>query len=351
MKILITGMTASQVLSQRRTIKYTTYVEVYKRLLEKLNHTVTVRVVTPGEDLREFDRVIVGLTPVNALNAKHMFGALWTLHLLRSGKVRGACHLHDWNVRAIFSSARAISKDFDKRLYQNAVLLRDHKEKVRDTPRLRRVIEDVIETISYGFCTVKVYVITPLLDGGDHSLLLQGTTMNKHQLWPIDVLGSCGWNRWAHEVKGWKPVKRRRAWIHAALPLDKGFAQRIRASSWGLELYGPASPDRRKIPEDQLIQQYWEVEGLIAMPYYHAGSGWCRARFVHAAALGTVIVCDKREGAVIGPSYTLSMKEIEILNSKQLRELAAAQARELKKVVWSEQQLIYELDGLIRRKT
>lgn len=351
MKILITGMTATQVNSARRVVKYTSYPEIYGRCLIKAGHDVMFRAVEPGEDLKEFDRVIIGLAPANALNAKHMFGALWALHLLRSGAIRGIAQMDDWNYRVTFSGARAIAKDFDNRLYQKSVLIRDYKEKVYRTPRLRRSVEKMIETIGSNFHTSKVHVIAPLLSGGDHSQLLRGTTLDKTQLCPIDVLGGCNWKFWENESKrNWGVVKRRRAWIHAALPANKSFMQKIRESSWNLEIYGPAAHDKRKLPEDQLIQQYWEVEGLIAMPYYHAGSGWCRARFVHAAALGAVIVCDKREGAVIGPSYTLAMKEIEALSPRQIRELAAAQARELRKVIWTEERLIDELNSMVKEK-
>lgn len=349
-KILITGCTATQVCSQRRIVKYTSYPEIYGKMLEKAGHEVTSRPVTPGEDLKEFHRVIIGLAPVNALNTRHMFGALWALHLLDKGMIRGCVQMDDWNYRITFSGARSMAKDFNKRLYDNPVLLRESKEAVRDTPKLRRPIERMIEIIGDDFASLQgVNVIVPLLEKGDRSQMLDGTTMRYGQLMPVDVLAGHPWKELEADVKQWKPVKRRRAWIHAALPANKGFAERLRAAAWPIEHYGPSAPDRRKLTEDKLIKQYYEVEGLIAVPYYHAGSGWARARFMHAAVTKTVIVCAKKEGDVIGPSYTYTMNDIEKMKPQQLRELAEAQSKELRKAVWPEKKLVEVLDNAVRR--
>lgn len=349
MKILITGMTATQVNSQKRIVKYTSYPEIYGRCLEKAGHKVTFRPVIVGEDLREYDRVIIGLAPVNALNAKHMFGALWALHLLHKDEVRGAIQMDDWAYRMVFSGARSMSKDFNKRLYDKNVLTRDHKELVKNTSRFKKAIETVITNIGDKFFS-NVQIISPLLPNGDHMRILAGTPLTLSSLIPVNVLSGCDWSHWEEQSKNWNPVKRRRVWIHAALPSNKGFAERIKASSWAVEHYGPTAVDKKKLPEHQLIQKYWEVNGLIAMPYYHAGSGWCRARFVHAAAMGAVMACDKREGEVIGPSYTMTMNEIEKLKPVQLRELATSQASELRKVVQRELDLVDRLDSVVRNK-
>lgn len=352
MKILITGCTATQVASQKRIVKFTSYPEIYGRMLEKAGHHVTFRPVTPGEGLKEFSRVIIGLAPVNALNTRHMFGALWALHLLDRGDIRGIVQMDDWNYRATFSGARSMSKDFETRLYKKEMLLRDYKEMVRDVPKLRKPIEHMIAKIGNSFSNLgqgNVKVIAPLFETGNHRLMINGTSLDVKQILPIDVLGGYDWKALQRKVSSWDTVKRRRAWIHAALPSNKGFSEKIKSFKWPIEEYGPNAPDKRKLKEDELIRQYWDVEGLIAMPYYHSGSGWVRARFMHAAITKTVIGCDPKEGIAIGPSYTNTMDEIEKMKQQQLRELASAQAKDLQKLVWPEKRLIDSLDTIMRK--
>ena len=79
MKILMTGFTALQINTERRTIQKIDVPALIVKALTDMGHEVDWRKVTPGEDLSSYDVAWVNLAPLNSLNGRQgAMGALYT---------------------------------------------------------------------------------------------------------------------------------------------------------------------------------------------------------------------------------------------------------------------------------
>ena len=60
--------------------------------------------------------------------------------------------------------------------------------------------------------------------------------------------------------------------------------------------------------------------------YFHAGSGWWRARPLQVADAESILLCDDKEAAVYGEAYVgLKAGDVEKMDTDQLSALAKAQ--------------------------
>ena len=70
MKVLITGFTALQINTEKRTIQKIDVPASIVKALREAGHEVDWRKVTPGEDLSSYDVAWVNLAPLNSLNGR-----------------------------------------------------------------------------------------------------------------------------------------------------------------------------------------------------------------------------------------------------------------------------------------
>ncbi len=343
MKILLTGMTATHVGSTRRMMGFTSSTQMYAELLRKAGHTVEQRSVVPGEDLKKYNRVIVGIAPPNALNARHVYGALWAMRCGLDSKYSTLTYFNDWNVRVCLSGFKTQSNSHER--IWRAILPREHRDVA--SSKYKSAIEKTVDDFVKSWPLTTIF---PLRNGGDMGLVLSGTQIDEMvarrfdptMAYPVD------------KIKFVRSKNRERSWVLGALSPQERWVKRLNLVQ-PAQLFGCKSLKQERISENQLIQRYALTRGVLAHPYYHAGSGWYRSRFVHAAITGSIALADPREAAILGPSYSLAAEEYNTImterSDKFLNNLANDQKHELSGRAWGKMKMIKVINEIVHNRS
>ena len=105
LSIIVTGFTALQINTEKRTIQKIDVPASIVKALREAGHDVDWRKVTPGEDLSSYDVAWVNLAPLNSLNGRQ--GAMGALYTLSSG-LPCVGFFDDWQTNTVFNGARAL---------------------------------------------------------------------------------------------------------------------------------------------------------------------------------------------------------------------------------------------------
>ena len=143
MKILMTGFTALQINTERRTIQKIDVPALIVKALTDLGHEVDWRKVTPGEDLSSYDVAWVNLAPLNSLNGRQ--GAMGALYTLSSG-LPAVGFFDDWQFNTVFNGARAMVKK-PAMLYKHLLVGTEHRGEEGATYFSRADIEAALERV------------------------------------------------------------------------------------------------------------------------------------------------------------------------------------------------------------
>jgi hypothetical protein len=277
MNILITGVTETHVNHPDRasSTKFISIPELMSNGFMSLGHQVDHRAVEIGEDLSMYDKVFVYVYPLDH-NAIHPDKAVYTLTQRPDAYV---C-LDDWAFQKILPTWK-----------------------------------DTIDLTNYVW-------IAPLFPWGN----------TKKMNLPIE------------EIKAWDPSplyklppvyklswqQRKQAWYNASLSKDAHDWAAKQGTHWPIYSVGGKALGQPRILESDVVWQYGSFKGVLCPTYSHAGCGWWRVRYLHAAAAGCVLGGNPLELNMIGSSYSFTLKGLEMMDDEALRHLATLQSIELK---------------------
>lgn len=367
MRVLMTGCTALQIDSQNRTIQKIDGPASIVESLRSRGHYVEWRKVEPGEDLESWDVIWVNLAPINSLNGRA--GAMGSLYALSSGK---PCvgFFDDWQFPAVFNGMRALSRRpemlykymlvgaahrgeeaatyFDKDEVEAArariIAANPEAEKktyidryyYRDTDEGVRPFEDRLVATARAFNTERwshgMVPVVPMYAWGDRTKVRKRMPQTMGAIEPLDLSSTIYPLIAPHAPL--PPEEKRRAWMLGALmPHDTWIDKKD--FDWPVEYMGAKGLIKKRggervKTESDVIDRYNQVWGILSPPYPHSGCGWWRSRFMYAAKIGSVLVCDKGEGDPLGAPYKVTMKQVEAMTDSQLQQLAADQAAALR---------------------
>lgn len=339
MKILMSGFTATHVLSKRRSIISTPSTFLMYDALQHAGHQVEARPIIVGEDLTGYHRVIVGIAPPNAFNAQHVYGALWAISQMYSGDIKGMLYLNDWNVRTTIGGFRSQHNCGDRSIFR-PMLPRTSRE-LATSRRYKNIIKTMISLMSiYPW---KLTTLLPIFDGGDIGLVTDNTPIWHVKTWDPTPL----YPREDFELDQIPMQRRHKEWVIGALSPQKRWVKSL-GSSWGTRYYGCKSLKQERVSEAELVKIYCHCRGVLSHRYYHSGAGWWRTRFLHAAMTRSVMYCDPKEGYVLGQCYMHDIHDIERMSAHVQAQLADEQ----RKVFWSKtrnkNKVIKHLDRIIK---
>jgi len=318
MNILITGMNKLQCtrdfyLQQQLKVVPSHYSLI--RCLEDMGHTVTQRPVEIGESLKEFDEVIVFIHNPSGF-AGYVYNALWAI----SQRPNCILAFDDWQVDSIYSGLLAL-QDPDK-------LFRPY---VKDSHNL---IPDNIESYEKVFfeslskiATKTNKMLISAFSGGDLSLLID---------YPKELLFSYNPNPYhlnrQPENNSLFPEPKERVFNFAGLVQDKTKkwlkAEGVDKHSWPLKQYGSRKDGQDRVTEDVMVTIYSNQWGILMPGYFHAGSGWWRARPLQVADAGSILIGEPKEMLLYyGDDYLANIRAKDIVNmsDSELEDLASAQ--------------------------
>lgn len=320
MKILITGITALHCTEDyylRQQLKVVPSEAALVPILREMGHTVEQRVVTWGEDLDSYDKIITYVCGTDSFVAAHTPGALWTLK-----RKDTLLAFDDWQTdRSIqdgsFKSAAKWRGQFAKQM--------SGVEHLRDE----------LDELHYDWCHDR-HVLAPMFPNGNMDVLFAKSRKAKgKKLWfetqNITIHG--------YDPNPWLPGRipegqvdpsdRKMEWIVAGLnQTSRSYLKKFKPTLPVIELGGRGENGIR-MTEPEAIEwfgDYW----LHGMPgYAHAGSGWWRSRPSQLAGHGVVTYCDPKEGAIYGPSWVIKDPvALESLSPSELYDLGQRQSKE-----------------------
>jgi hypothetical protein len=97
---------------------------------------------------------------------------------------------------------------------------------------------------------------------------------------------------------------------------------------WPLKKYGSRKDGQDRVIEPEMVNIYGQQWGILMPGYFHAGSGWWRARPLQVADSGSILIGDWKEMVLYyndDELASLKASDIIMMSDKQLEDVAAAQ--------------------------
>lgn len=340
MKILVTGMTATQIGSQRqRPInKYVSAPALLVKGLRALRHDVDWRPASPFENFKEYDRVVVFMANPVMLGAMYRLGAFTALVKRPDAIVS----FDDWQFKTIMNGIGTLSTRDYYYLWQSTIAVqRRHNEEVLASPRLRRRIEKFV-TDTAATRTYRHRVLCYVFPWGDVDKLGVRSEIG------IDAVDPSPLVEIPSEAKSFVPPTSRhgRRWLLATLGDHSRWLNDLNLR-WPVDWYGHKKGTHPRIAESELVATMSKYEGLLSPKYPHAGGGWWRARFVFAAVRGVPLLGDAAEMAPIGPAYDVAPRDFERLSIADRADVAYGQRETFQRRSWSRRKFLNQLRRII----
>lgn len=330
MKILVTGMNTAQCvrnyyLQQQLQVVNTQYCLV--SALEDMGHDVDQRVVTIGEKLDSYDKVIVFIHNPAGF-AGYVYNALWAIY------ARPDCILSidDWQSDGIFSGVVGL-KDPE-------VMFRKFiKDSQTDTPEdVEKYTPEFLAAVNLIESKQNTMMIAGVR-GGDPTLMVPG--------YPKELFKSYDPNPYTinrtpengfgepEPLFGYPdpltPEEKTKGWIFVSLmhSRTRKWLKSIKLSGdWEVSYYGSARGEFKspRLKEPQMCAEYQKYWGCLTPQYFHAGSGFWRPRTLQVANANSILVVSDAEGKLYSPAHIgVKPSDIENMTVAQLADLAAEQ--------------------------
>jgi hypothetical protein len=310
MKVLISGVNPKQAGHTPR-LAYISFIEAVVKGLQP-NHQVELRPINLGEDLTQYDRVIIFLATMRGFLSVHTLGTLWGLY---AGGAKVTIAFDDWQVPQAVGGIKSLAAQREEIIAKNPFNYRQ----IENFPQFKAQCWSALDTLIKDEWQWPVLI--PAYAGGKTELF--GIPKSKIFTCNPSVLfkGKYGW------VDEKAPVQKNEQWILAALH-DHSRWLKKQGAAWPVHQYGHKKQKQERIPEPGIYEKYKESWGVLSPAYKINGSGWWRARYGLAADALSVIVGDQTEMAMFNnEAYSLISKAsiVEKLSSEERLELAVAQ--------------------------
>jgi hypothetical protein len=319
MKILITGMNKQQCTENFYKTSQLKVMPSHLSLiacLRDMGHKVDQRVVTIGENLDSYDKVIVYIHNPSGF-AGFVYNGLYAISTVSPSKLVLA--FDDWQTDSIYKGLTAL-RDPEK-MFRKYV--KDGHQHIPDD------IESWEGILMNGLDLVESKSNPMLISafaGGDLGLLIDypKELMFSFNPNPYHINLSSNFNSLFEE--------KQRVFNFAGLIQDKTKkwlkAQNI--GDWPLKKYGSRKDGQDRVIEPEMVNIYGQQWGILMPGYFHAGSGWWRARPLQVADSGSILIGDPKEMMIYyNDEYLANIKASDIIEmtESQLEDLAAAQKR------------------------
>ena len=293
MKILITGMNKQQCTENFYKGSQLKIIPSHVSLiacLRDMGHTVEQRIVTIGENLNEYDRIICYIHNPGGF-AGFIYNALWLI------SQRPDCILafDDWQTDGIYKGLTAL-EDPEKLLLMGIKTIQSKKNKM------------LISAFAGGN-------LTHLLD------------------YPKELMISFNPNPYHINLQSnFNPMfdDKAKVFNYAGLIQDKTkkWIKDQNIGDWELKKYGSRKDGQDRVIEPEMVNIYGQQWGILMPGYFHAGSGWWRARPLQVADAGSILIGDWKEMVIYYDDDELaSIKahDLTMMSDQQLVDVAQAQ--------------------------
>ena len=338
-KILITGMNKLQCtkdffLKQQLQVVPSHYSTI--RCLEDMGYEVEQRPVRLGEDLSGYDEVIVYIHSIQAF-CQYLWAGLYAVH------ARPNCILafDDWQFKQIYSTIETYKEKLmedDEGVFRQYLF--DLWQGEEDKETVMKYKEQYINACNIITSKENRLMVSAFAGGDMSTLKLNWKEENVFPFNPnpyhLNRRSDNGYGTGVMALDGFfgdTPDKEMK-WNFASLVQEKTRkwlkAQQPDDWKWEIVYYGAKrgkyKSERKTEPEMvKVFEQQW---GCLMPGYFHAGSGWWRARPLQVADAGSIIIGDKPEMMVYYQDEALAglrVQDVEAMDATQLAQTAKAQ--------------------------
>lgn len=359
LKILITGCRPNQFdrySLYRSNLKHVSSPYSLYNCLVAMGHDVEQRLVTIGEDLAEYDKVIVFIATLHQMHTTAFYNGMWALAMRPDAIIT----FNDWAIEnwKEIESTKSIEKMWNP--FRGARNKTSKEELTRIYPVLRKGVDQLLnKEHRLMLQTMDTSFLKDPVNYGVH-LLFEGVPVK----YPLEKL--CRYNpnpfyrnrkpgdyrEWgpeapdylSEEIGGPFPAEEAVEW-----PKERcfNFASIIQGKtlkwlkksdftkidefngtigSWPVKIYGE-KPNR--LTEEEMVRTFAKQWCCLMPSYYHSGAGWWRVKYLQVADADSILVGDKKElMCIYGPDYEyydLAPKDFTVLADDELAYIAARQ--------------------------
>lgn len=265
---------------------------------------VDLRLTQCGEDLDGYDLIICEANDPRGPKTQGFYGWMWALMQDWNGGPPVVMNWDHWEITRIWHGMLA-AKD-------PMIPLGPWVDRERAKPYVRHMEEQVERFTDGRFPSC----ITCAWNWGDHSKITKRTNLK------FSLIFDPSADQPLPRVDTESP--KRRQWVLGARTNHQKWVDSL-GLKWPVKYYWAVGGP--KVKRDELLMVYSMSWGVMSPKYYHVGSGYWRARIVHAAHTGSIALCHPDE--VPHPTYSnvgISPGTVEELTDAELRTLSEAQA-------------------------
>jgi hypothetical protein len=349
-KILITGCNKLQCSRHGWKNQQLAVVPAHDSLydcLVDMGYEVDQRVVSIGEDLKEYEKVIVFIASPRQLLAQAFYQGLWAIHV-RPDTILGG---DDWQIGELFKGVASCT-DEDSMFKEFSIKQHTWIDKEISKEKLlpfKDAFFDGVAKIASG----KMKILLPAFAGGDlqkiikydPSLLFSWNPNPYHRnrvpgdRWDtpraeMALMESSALPEAADDTT--PPEKKSKVCNFASLVQGKTikWLKNQKITEWPIEYFGKKEEGQRRLAEDEMVKVY-DQQWCCLMPGYahtsgNSASGWWRARPLQVADAGSIIIGEFAEMMVLYGDARLAklkVKDLEKMTVDQLKNVAAAQRK------------------------
>lgn len=317
MKILITGMNKQQCTENFYKGSQLKIIPSHVSLiacLRDMGHTVEQRVVTIREDLSSYDKIICYIHNPSGF-AGFVYNALW---LIRNYDCILA--FDDWQTDNIYKGLMALE---DPEKMFRPYVMDSHKHVPTDVRE--KYGDDLFEALN-------------MIQKKNHKMLVSAFAGGKlsHLIdYPEELLFSFNPNPYHINLQSsFNSLfdDKAKVFNYAGLIQDKTkkWIKQQNIGDWELKKYGSRKDGQDRVIESEMVDIYGSQWGVLMPGYFHAGSGWWRARPLQVADAGSILIGDFKEMVIYYDDDELaSLKayDLTMMSDKQLEDVAEAQKK------------------------
>jgi len=321
MKILITGMNKQQCTENFYKTSQLKVMPSHVSLiacLRDMGHEVEQRIVTIGEDLSSYDKVICYIHNPSGF-AGFVYNGLYTISSVESERLILA--FDDWQTDSIYKGLMALQDE--TKLFRDFVK-NSHNHVPDDVEKYKETFLEALQIIE----SKSNRMLISAFAGGKLDLLID---------YPEELMYGFNPNPYHINLQSnFNPLfdEKQRVFNYAGLIQDKTkkWIKDQNIGDWELKKYGSRKDGQDRVIEPEMVNIYGQQWGILMPGYFHAGSGWWRARPLQVADAGSILIGDWKEMVLYYDDDELaSIKahELTMMSDTQLEDVAAAQKKAL----------------------
>lgn len=309
-RILITGMNKLQVTEdfyEKQRLKVVPSHYALIRGLRAMGHKVEQRVVELGEDISQYDEVIVFIH-----NPAGFCGFLYNGLYAISQRQNCILAFDDWQIKSIYDGLNKI-KTSNETLYRD-YLINQSKNNLNEITKYHNGFLKAFDTINKK----NNRILLSAFAGGDPNLLLD---YNSNLLYTYNP-NPFHFNRQPTEITF---IKEKRYNFSSLVQGKTAKWLKNLNCNLPIDFYGSRKDNQVRLTEDQMVNIYAKDWFCLMPGYYHSGSGWWRARPLQVADASSILIGDSKELFVYyrnEEASNISINKIENMNENQLLEFS-----------------------------